>query len=637
MRDGAEFWLQNFCRMGLTFSVCEALNAFVVGLATSALDARVATVGTGTLFLATVVSALTLGPPVVHLLGTKLALFVGLAFEVLFLVLFLIAVRQERASSSQWGAYMLGALCSGAGSGVAWTAQGAFFAQSAVLVAGHGSPPEPPLESAASVPPPVLAAGSDDSCLPCTPSAQLGQLGLDGAGRGVILTRSVTETIGRRDSFPARMSRAFSADSILSAASAGSLCHFTPLMTMPFSAFVPECAVARSELGARCHAVSGGSIVDAVTGVVAENLVAAPSSGTGCARTPDAPSLLLHASLRGLRDRSADVHLEQEKSAHVSRATSAMAARFAATLLLMDVVVKTLFSLLQGSFLQWRFQGAALLSFDGVLTLFVAMATVAVGVLLAAVRQPLLQGSFGPDDVSDDTTCRALRSAFCLWSLPELWLIGLTNLTFGLCSGYMNGVVNGTFATQSPSFGQPAIGTLMALTSLLAAGCSLLANLLAQRTGKGFVLALGGMSFACIPLSILLHPPRAANGYWHLWLLLLYISQGFGRSVYEGTNRAVFAEFFPAERGTGAFANCMMQSGSAFFASFLLQSTLERSMCDRVVAYSVVTLAALTAPCFAAARCFAVARVGPRVPLLVSAIGAAPSAAGGPVADGAWL
>mmetsp|Transcript_36695 Transcript_36695/g.117974 ORF Transcript_36695/g.117974 Transcript_36695/m.117974 type:complete len:232 (+) Transcript_36695:270-965(+) len=125
--DERQRWGRNFVRMAVTFSVCEAMNSFVVGLATTALDAQVATLGTGALFLAMVLSALTLGPPVVQLLGTKMGLLTGLSLEAAYVLLFVIAARQEAGGGLQWATYLCGAACSGAGSGIAWTAQGAFF------------------------------------------------------------------------------------------------------------------------------------------------------------------------------------------------------------------------------------------------------------------------------------------------------------------------------------------------------------------------------------------------------------------------------------------------------------------------------------------------------------------------------
>lgn len=601
----------------MTFSVCEAMNSFVVGLATTALDAQVATLGTGALFLTMVLSALTLGPPVVQLLGTKMGLLTGLSLEAAYVLLFVIAARQEAGGGLQWATYLCGAACSGAGSGIAWTAQGAFFLQSAELVASPKccargpAAAEPAALSTSSAANAWAHQAADEprrelqsqllrsltSPLPSVPLASISSpLRLWTAHQPRIPVRSLTE-VGSCSSL-----------SLGSATSLSSL----PLMTMPFSAIVRQRSAARLQSRPEAHSPTASDSRSGGSG--SSPHVSLAASAINEARGGGVPLVPLAAeSLSAEPPSPAAAAEESTFEAALMSANSSMAGRFAATLLLMDVVVKLLFSLLQGSFLQWRFD-EAILSFDGVILLFACIAVADVLVLLVVVRQPP-----GPPPEVDEgleappqsQQCQALRGAFQLWPLPEVWCIGLTNLTFGLCSGYMNGVVNGSFAAKSPLFGKASIGALMACTSLLAAGCSLSLDALAQRVGKGLVLGLGGFCFAGIPLSVLVVQPSAANGFWGIWLLVPYVFQGLGRSVYEGTNRAVFADFFRGEQGTGAFANCMMQSGSAFFTSFLLQSTLPPGTCDRVMAYSVLAIAALTAPAYAVACCTAARRRQP--------------------------
>merc|ERR1711879_103957 len=53
-----------------------------------------------------------------------------------------------------------------------------------------------------------------------------------------------------------------------------------------------------------------------------------------------------------------------------------------------------------------------------------------------------------------------------------------------------------------------------------------------------------------------------------LWLI--YIVYGAGRSVWESTVKAVFADFFTAQEAPAAFANIILQSGIASCFAFFV-------------------------------------------------------------------
>jgi MFS family permease len=193
-----------------------------------------------------------------------------------------------------------------------------------------------------------------------------------------------------------------------------------------------------------------------------------------------------------------------------------------------------------------------------------------------------------------------VSKVFGLWLSPEIWCLSFTNLTFGFCAGYMNGFVNGSFAKPSPTFGAGSLGTLLATTSLVATLASPMFGFLSQRAGKGLTISIGAACFAAIPASILLATPDKRNGYWGAALISLYILQGMARAVYESTNKAVFADFFPDDKSPPAFAKCMMQNSTAFFASFILQNTLTTEQ-KGALAWIVLALAACISPGYLAA------------------------------------
>jgi len=265
--------------------------------------------------------------------------------------------------------------------------------------------------------------------------------------------------------------------------------------------------------------------------------------------------------------------------------TASLGGRFAAVLLATEIVMKLGVSLSQGSLLQWKFS-EPLVSLSATFFIYSFGAACMVFVM-STVAQPSRRETH-------DTTAEyynRLKVTFQLCRSPKIWCLGLTNLTFGFSAGYMNGYVNSAFVHG----GAGGIGTLLAITSFVAATASTFFGRLAQKVGKGVVIALGAFAFASIPLSILLVPPSAANDYWGSWLVMLYVLQGLGRAVYESTNKGVFADFFPGKQSAGAFANCMMQNAFAFFMSFLLQSVLEDKS---VLAWIVLVLSVLTVPGF---------------------------------------
>jgi len=171
-----------------------------------------------------------------------------------------------------------------------------------------------------------------------------------------------------------------------------------------------------------------------------------------------------------------------------------------------------------------------------------------------------------------------LAAAVSLWSDPVIWLLAPTNLAFSFSSAYMNGYVNGTYATQE--LGGVLVGFLSAMTALAGAVLVQAYRPLGDSAGKGPVVTLGAISLFCIPL--LSFTLSCCNG-WGWWLLSLYLLQGSGRAVYESTNRAIFSDFFPGEKTEGAFANCMLQSSAAFAACFFLQTSLSGQQLETII------------------------------------------------------
>jgi len=178
------------------------------------------------------------------------------------------------------------------------------------------------------------------------------------------------------------------------------------------------------------------------------------------------------------------------------------------------------------------------------------------------------------------------------WKDPCIFLLAGSNLTFGFCAAYMNGYVNGTYGKALGTFAPTLLAAITVLTATLASRAF---GPLAARVGKGPVVLLGACCFATIPVLLLI--PGGCCETWGWWLAVLYVLQGTGRAVYESTNKGVFADFFPAPRDVGAFANVMLQSSSAFALCFFLSEELA----PKPLAVIVLLLALFTPLGFAAA------------------------------------
>mmetsp|Transcript_34553 Transcript_34553/g.56513 ORF Transcript_34553/g.56513 Transcript_34553/m.56513 type:complete len:241 (+) Transcript_34553:344-1066(+) len=126
-----------------------------------------------------------------------------------------------------------------------------------------------------------------------------------------------------------------------------------------------------------------------------------------------------------------------------------------------------------------------------------------------------------------------------------------------------------------------------AITSMVAAVASLLFGRLQSshgsrlHCGKELVLTIGALSYLVIVLQFIAFP----NGSdWNrLTLIYIYTLLGVGRATYEGTLRAVFADFFPNEK-EGAFANIILFSGSASTLGYILSVT-GAPQCEEVSKY----------------------------------------------------
>ena len=174
---------------------------------------------------------------------------------------------------------------------------------------------------------------------------------------------------------------------------------------------------------------------------------------------------------------------------------------------------------------------------------------------------------FGPPHHQQRWYNRVLMAVRLLVSRSEARLLIPLNAAFGLTSIYLNNFLNADVA--KPIVGEANVGYLAAVTPLTAAILAMPLTWLSSRTGKRTILTLGAFAYM-VPAVVVasLGAKRLKALGWPL-LTALYAVEGTGRSVFENTNKATYAIFFPNQL-EAAFANVVLASGgTAAVASFV--------------------------------------------------------------------
>lgn len=184
--------------------------------------------------------------------------------------------------------------------------------------------------------------------------------------------------------------------------------------------------------------------------------------------------------------------------------------------------------------------------------------------------------------------CEKTMSAVRLWNDPNIWLLQFTNLTFGFAAAWLAGYVNREILSQALSSG--FIGIAGALQSGLSSILAAYLGKLAIQFGKTSIIALGSITSLLLGVLSKVGSPET----WGWGVLVFYLFQSVTRAVYESTNKAVFADFFPGEKSVGAFANFFVFSTGSSTVAYIFGATgLEALELD-----SLLLCALLTVPAF---------------------------------------
>lgn len=209
----------------------------------------------------------------------------------------------------------------------------------------------------------------------------------------------------------------------------------------------------------------------------------------------------------------------------------------------------------------------------------------------------------GPDAEADDAGGRTTQGAgsppprphplgrvtaalgLCTRS-PLLALLAPTQAAFGMCSALLGDEIAAKVVPAAyPDDKVVVAGLCSALVALVAAALQLPSRWVAERAGKPAVMLVGLLAFGGLGLVALLNE-RAQLEALPL-LLACYVLQGVGRASYEGTNKALYADFFPDD-APAAFSNIVLANGLASAAAFFAFPSLSR---EQMAAATLVVVA----------------------------------------------
>jgi len=206
-----------------------------------------------------------------------------------------------------------------------------------------------------------------------------------------------------------------------------------------------------------------------------------------------------------------------------------------------------------------------------------------------------------PETQSGGGITDKLMAAVSLWKDPKLWLLQVTNITFGFAAAYNGGYVNSniTSVALKKQGGATFLGYGGAVLSLLAAVLAKVAGPVAAKVGKGPVVAAGSVAFMLI--AILSYVMRSDPEAYGFSVLIFFVLMGMGRAVYESTNKAIFADFFPGPKAPGAFANVFVFGTLASVITYglgLAAGSDQDAPEYTVMFVCLLFFAAVTLPCY---------------------------------------
>eukprot|EP00619_Florenciella_sp_RCC1007_P005376 CAMPEP_0205907510 /NCGR_PEP_ID=MMETSP1325-20131115/2598_1 /ASSEMBLY_ACC=CAM_ASM_000708 /TAXON_ID=236786 /ORGANISM="Florenciella sp., Strain RCC1007" /LENGTH=468 /DNA_ID=CAMNT_0053273607 /DNA_START=55 /DNA_END=1461 /DNA_ORIENTATION=- len=215
--------------------------------------------------------------------------------------------------------------------------------------------------------------------------------------------------------------------------------------------------------------------------------------------------------------------------------------------------------------------------------IYILYTAIAIGstIGMTSVRNMKAEETAGGDGVTIekiDMTKKVLSALELLFTNAKCALMIPTNFAFGFAAAFITAYIQGSVV--SPVYGddhtddeisdsQSQHDSRVLLYSSIAVGVATAMSMpffyLKKKAGTPLVMVIGAVCFVFVALmSFLLEDGPLRHILW-----LVYIVYGCGRSIWESTTKAVFADFFP-DTPQAAFANIVLQSGLASTIAFFV-------------------------------------------------------------------
>lgn len=196
-------------------------------------------------------------------------------------------------------------------------------------------------------------------------------------------------------------------------------------------------------------------------------------------------------------------------------------------------------------------------------------------------------------------TLERVVAAVALWcKRPTVVLLAPIQATFGVSSALLAWEVTGRVVKQIafPHDSVVVAGLLSGLVALVAGALQWPFKLAANAFGKMPVMLVGLSAFAGLgTLCFVLDGDQLAH---HVPLVSCYLLHAVGRACFEGTNKALYADFFAGGDESAAFSNIVIANGLASAIAFFTYPELPR----KTEATVVILAAAVAVVCYLTAE-----------------------------------
>jgi len=235
--------------------------------------------------------------------------------------------------------------------------------------------------------------------------------------------------------------------------------------------------------------------------------------------------------------------------------------------------------------------------FGVVCAVYVVIAFVAALAVMFIVKPlPQVQAAAGSPTGCAMVVDRSVSFVRLWYKKPVIFCFVWLNMAFGFASALVNSYFTPEVAADDGDVGGN-VNYLLAIMPAVAALLSVPFGLLAGKIGHLPLLMLGSCCYMLIGGFLIVYTPQEVTdmGYYSVFI---YVTSGVGRSVFEASNRATFADYFPDDNAA-AFANIIFWSGAPACIGFLVADSINQAVAaSLVVATSSLSVLGVTVALF---------------------------------------